>query len=117
MDPSTHPDGHLLNIVSGQIAAENCNAHESVTNGNDLIKKFKERWPGGFYQTISQPVVLMDNAKRFVKIGENRVYDQTFIFAQVSELMHSNREINNMEDCLATELASYPQHTLMRMVK
>ena len=107
MDPSTHPDGHLLNIVSGQIAAENCNVHEAVAKGNELIKQYKESWPEGFYQTISQPVVLMDNAKRFVKIGENRVYDQTFIFARVSELMHTNREIS-MVDCLATELASYP---------
>ena len=94
MDPSTHPDGHLLNIVSGQIAAENCNVHEAVAKGNELIKQYKESWPEGFYQTISQPVVLMDNAKRFVKIGENRVYDQTFIFARVSERMHTNREIS-----------------------
>ena len=62
---------------------------------------------GGFYQTISQPVVLMDSAKRFVKIGENRVYDQSFIFARVSELIHSSRDIS-MEDCLKTELAQYP---------
>ena len=71
MDPSTHPDGHLLNIVSSQIATENCNIQDAVTKGNDLIKKYKDSWPGGFYQTISQPVVLMDSAKRFVKIGEN----------------------------------------------
>ena len=44
---------------------------DAVAKGNDLIKKYKESWPGGFYQTISQPVVLMDSAKRFVKIGEN----------------------------------------------
>ena len=107
MDPSTHPEGHLLNIVSGQIAAENCDVHDAVSKGSQVIKAFKESWPDGFYQPISQPVVLMDNAKRFVKIGENRIYDQSFIFARVSELSHSNRNIN-MEDCLSTELAAYP---------
>ena len=72
-----------------------------------MIKKYKDSWPEGFYQTISQPVVLMDSAKRFVNIGENRVYDQSFIFARVSELIHSSRDIS-MEDCLKTELAQYP---------
>ena len=107
MDPSTHPEGHLFNIVSGQIAAENCNVHEAVSRGNQVIKEFKGSWPDGFYKPITQPVVLMDNSKRFVKIGENKIYDQSFIFARVSELMHSNRDIK-MEDCLATEMAAYP---------
>ena len=49
----------------------------------------------------------MDASKRFIKIGDHRVYDQSFIFARISDLMHSNREIK-MEDCLATELAAYP---------
>ena len=49
----------------------------------------------------------MDSAKRFVKIGENRVYDQSIIFARVSELIHSSRDVS-MEDCLKTELAQYP---------
>ena len=39
MDPSTYPDGYLLNIVSGQIATENCNVQGAVAKGNDLIKK------------------------------------------------------------------------------
>ena len=72
-----------------------------------LINERSDSLPEGFYQTISQPVVLMDSAKRFVKIGENRVYDQSFIFARVSELIHSSRDIS-MEDCLKTELAQYP---------
>ena len=49
----------------------------------------------------------MGSAKRFVKVSENKIYDQSFIFAHVSELILSNREIR-MEDCLATELAVYP---------
>ena len=49
----------------------------------------------------------MNSAKRFLKIDENRVYDQSFIFARVSELIHSSRDIS-MEDCLKTELVQYP---------
>lgn len=107
LDPSSHPGGHLMNIVSGEIAPENVNVHEAISKGKEVIKKFKESWPSGFYQTISQPVITMDTTKKFVKIGEHRVYDQSFIYARIYGLMASNRDIK-MEDCLATEMAANP---------
>ena len=94
-----------MNIVSGQIAAENVNVHEAVSKGKEVIKQFKESWPAGFYSTISKPVITMDTKKKFVTIGEHRVYDQGFIYARICGLMVSNRGIS-MEDCLKTEMAA-----------
>ena len=67
----------MINIVSGQIAPENVNIHEAINNAKEIIRKIKESWPSGFYQTISQPVITMDTTKKFVRIGELRVYDQS----------------------------------------
>ena len=49
----------------------------------------------------------MDTKKKFVSIGEHRVYDQGFIYARTCGLMLSNRGIS-MEDCLKTEMAPNP---------
>ncbi len=96
-----------MNIVSGQMADRNCNVHEAVSRGKEVIQTFRNSWPSGFYQTISQSVVVMDASMRFIKIGEYRVYDQSFIFARISDLILSNKEMK-MEDCLATKLVAYP---------
>ena len=79
LDPSSHPDGQLLNIVTGELADEKVNVHEAVAKGQEVIDNFKNTWPEGFYNTISNPVVLMEGKKKSIKINDNPVYDQEFI--------------------------------------
>ena len=107
IDPKTHPGGHLINIVSGEIASEKANPQEAVSKGMEMIKKFKDSWPDGFRATLSKPIITMDTKVRFTKIGDNRVYDQSFIYGRTCGLMASNHNIN-MDDCLVTEMAPNP---------
>ena len=82
MKPSSHPGGHLLNIVSGEMASEKTNTHEAVSLGIDLIHKFRSSWPEGFRVPIMKPIILMNTKRNSVKIGENKIYDQSFIYAR-----------------------------------
>ena len=76
LDSSSHPDGALLNIVTGELADEKVNVHEAVSKGQEVIVKFKKSCPEGFYNTISNPVVLMEGTKKSTKINGNPIYDQ-----------------------------------------
>ena len=107
MDPASYPGGQLLNIVSGQMAIETANPHEALSKGQELIKSFKNSWPAGFRASLTRPIVLMDVKKRCIKIGDHRVYDQSFIFARTCGLMMNNPNIK-MEDCLVTGMAPNP---------
>ena len=99
MKPSSHPGGHLLNIVSGEMASEKTNTHEAVSLGIDLIHKFRV--------PIMKPIILMYTKRTSVKIGENKIYDQSFIYARTCGLMMNNPDIK-MENCLVTEMAPNP---------
>ena len=107
MKPSSHPGGHLLNIVSGEMASEKTNTHEAVSLGIDLIHKFRSSWPEGFRVPIMKPIILMNTKRNSVKIGENKIYDQSFIYARTYGLMINNPDIK-MENCLVTEMAPNP---------
>ena len=49
----------------------------------------------------------MDTKRNSVKIGDHRIYDQSFIYAQTCGLMMNNPDIK-MENCLVTEMAPNP---------
>ena len=42
LDPFTHPDGQLLNIVTGELADEKVNVHEAVAKGQEVIENFRK---------------------------------------------------------------------------
>ena len=107
LDDKSHPDGALMNIVSGQIAHPDVNADEAVSLGQQAMNNFKDGWPGSFYDSLGKLVVTMDVKKKHILVGKERVYDQELIYARVIGLLASSREIN-FDDVLAYELAAYP---------
>ena len=107
MKSLSHPGGQLLNIVSGEMESEKANPHEAVNLGTDLIHKFRSSWPEGFRVPITKSVILMDTKRNSVKIGDHRIYDQSFIYAPTCGIMMNNPDIK-MENCLVTEMAPNP---------
>ncbi|KAK2169439.1 hypothetical protein LSH36_10g12018 [Paralvinella palmiformis] len=106
-DGDSHPDGALMNIVTGQIAHPDVNAEDAVSLGQRAMTNFKAGWPGSFYDPLGKLVVAMDVTKKHVLVGKERVYDQELIYSRVVGLHAISREIN-FDDVLAYELAAYP---------
>ncbi len=80
LDDNSHPDGALMNIVSGEIAHPHVNADVAVSLGQQAMHSFKAGWPGSFYDPLGKLVVTMDVKKKHVLVVKERIYDQ--------ELMH-----------------------------
>ena len=107
LEYASHPDGALMNIVTGQIAHPDVNADNAVSLGHLAMENFKGGWPDSFYCPLGKLVVTMDVKKNHVLVGKERVYHQELICARVIGLLASSREIN-FNDVLAFELAAYP---------
>ena len=48
MDPmksEDHPDGSLINIVSGKIAPASVNVDSAVKIGEEMLEEFEKSWP------------------------------------------------------------------------
>ena len=54
MDPDSHPDGALMNIVTGAIAPENVNIEKAVTLGQEKLESFDSSWSEAFFNTSKQ---------------------------------------------------------------
>ena len=107
MDDTSHPDGKLLNIVTGQTASPEVNVDNALSLGQTAILEFTNGWPKSFYDSISKLVVTMDVKQKQLFVGKKRVYDQELIYARVIGLLASARDIN-IDDVLSFELAAYP---------
>ena len=107
LEYASHPDGVLMNIVTGQIVQPDVNADNAVSLGHRAMENFKGGWPDSFYCPLGKLVVTMDVKKNHVLVGKERVYDQELIYARVIGRLASSREIN-FNDVLALELAAYP---------
>ena len=60
LDPNSHPNGDLMNVVTGKLSPSCVNAHDSVTIGKKEMAKFESSWPEGFYSPISSKVMCMN---------------------------------------------------------
>ena len=58
MDPDSHPDGALLNVVTGAVAAQDVNIDRAVTLGQKQMEALESSWPEGFYNTIKRQVIM-----------------------------------------------------------
>ena len=58
-DNESHPDGALINIMTGQIAHPDVNADNALALGQRAMKDFKSGWPGSFYDPLGELVVPM----------------------------------------------------------
>ena len=110
MDPmksEDHPDGSLVNIVSGKIAPASVNIDSAVKIGEEMLEEFEKSWPEGFYSTISKKVETMAASCKSVQIGESKVCDLNAIYSRVIALLASNRDIG-VNDVFSYELAPVP---------
>ena len=104
LEYASHPDGALVNIVTGQIAHPDANADNAVSLGHLAIENVKGGWPDSC--TLGKLGITMDVKKNHLLVGKERVYDQELIYARVIGLLASSREID-FNDVLAFELAAY----------
>ena len=107
LEYASHPDGALMDIVTGQIAHRDVSADNAVSHGHRAMENVKGGWPDSFSCHLGKLVVTMDEKKNHVFVGKERVYDQGLIYGRVIGLLASSREIN-VNDVLAFKLAAYP---------
>ena len=70
MDSKAHPEGSVVNIVSGKLAPASVNA---VIIGETMLEDYEKTWPEGFNCTISKKVETMAASYKFVKIGDSQL--------------------------------------------
>ena len=76
LDYASHPDGALMNIVTGQIAHPDVNADNSVNLGHRAMETFEGGWPDSYYCPVGKLVVTMDVRKNHVLVDNERVYNK-----------------------------------------
>ena len=73
LDDISHPNGALINVVTGQLASPEVNADKAVGIGLKAMNDFKNGWPESFYAPLGKLVVTMDVKKKHVLVGNQRV--------------------------------------------
>ena len=94
MDYASHPDGELMNIVTGQIAHPGVNADNAVSLGHREMENAKGGWPDSLYFPLGKLVVTIDVKTNHMLVGKELVYDQELIYARFIGLLASSREVN-----------------------
>ena len=72
-DESSHPDGALMNIFTGEVAHPDVTADEALSIGQREMVKFKNGWPERFYNKLSKCVVTMDAKKKHILVAQEKV--------------------------------------------
>ncbi|KAL8566826.1 hypothetical protein ACOMHN_052224 [Nucella lapillus] len=92
MDPDSHPDGALMNIVTGAIAQQDVNIDRALILGQEQVEASESSWPEGFYNLLKNRVVTFSGNRKAVKVIA--VIDQEAIYAIVIGLMASQRDVD-----------------------
>ena len=66
LEPDQHPEGRLLNIVTGEVAHPDVNAHDVLDIRKKILEDFWESWPSGLYNKISKEIIAFDSKKKHV---------------------------------------------------
>jgi len=66
VDPDSHPDGALLNVVTGAVAPQDVNIERTVTLGQEQMEALESTWPEGVYNTIKRQVVTFSGNRKAV---------------------------------------------------
>ena len=93
-DNESHPDGALINIMTGQIVHPDMNANNALVIGQLAITDFKEWSARNILWTFKQTICSNGCEKKHVSVSMERVYDQELIYARVIGLLASSRDIN-----------------------
>ena len=51
MDPERHPDGSIVNVVSGKLAPASVNVDNALIIGQTMLEDFEKAWPERFHCT------------------------------------------------------------------
>ena len=73
MDSKAHPEGSVVNIVSGKLAPASVNDENAVIIGETMLEDYEKTRPEGFNSTISKKVETMAASCKFVKIGDSQL--------------------------------------------
>ena len=107
LDPCKHPEA-IINVASGQLAAESVNVDLAIELGSEAMNKFQSSLPQGFDKKISKTVVTRSEGKKHVKVGETKVFDTSLIFSRVIGLQASSRDSIDIKTLLSYELEPVP---------
>ena len=94
LDDESHPDGTLMNIVTGELAHPDVNVDDAVNIGLQVLSEYKKCWPESFYDPLGKMVISLDVKKKHILVGQKRLYDQELIYARVIGLLASTRDID-----------------------
>ena len=100
MNGEEHPEGTIVNIISGKVSLSSVNVDNSVAIGVGLMKEFESTWPEVFLSTISKKVVTMAISSKSIQIGESKLYDLNVIYSRVIGLLCSDKRQH--EGCVFT---------------
>ena len=117
----------LINIFTGQIAAEDCNLEDAVQIGTKQSQTFSENLPEGFYETITYQVKSMTPKNRKKKdtdinvIDTNLIYSRALVLTPNDSTQSSDSELT-VQHILTHKLFSSPlplffQNGEMRIAK
>ena len=73
MDSKAHPEGSIVNIVSGKLAPASVNVENAVMIRETILEDYEKTWPEGFNNTISKKVETMAASCKFVEIGDSQL--------------------------------------------
>ena len=103
---AAHPSG-IVNVVSSQIGSTEVNVHNAVTIGTEQMKVFESRLPQGLYEPSRRRLLLMDHARKHVKVGAVKVFDTNLIYSRMIGLQVREWDID-IKDVLGHVLAPVP---------
>ena len=59
LDPSSHPSGSIVNIVTGMISLASVNVDDSVQLDERLMRRsYREGWPQSFHKPLTKPIIM-----------------------------------------------------------
>ena len=79
--PEQHPEGTVINVVTGRIAPSSVNIDKVLDISTRQMNEFERKLPDGCYDTIKKEVETMAVTKKSSKMGEHKVYDTNLIYS------------------------------------
>ena len=106
MNPDCHPP-EVVNIAIGKIAKDTVNVDQAVELGSKQMKEFENGWPKNFNDKLSRTVKTQAESRKYIKVGDTKVFDTELIYTRVIGIQASSREID-IKELLSYELSPVP---------
>ena len=93
MNPKGHPP-EVVNIAIGQIAQDNVNVNKAVKLGSKQMKAFGNLWAENFNDKLSCVVKIQVELRKYIKVGDTKVFNTELFYTRVISIQESSREID-----------------------